>query len=161
MPAAPIAPLLPDSEDEASQQRHKKKLKDEMKRVSPNRQIVRELMKRTFPVRRREVFDGIGTVQEILSYYPALKSPEEVSRRAYSLLFILNTRLQLIREFNRIMAMETDLVGIWDRMVPKVLDLARDEDVTGLQRFLNAYTHDEVSDSKLLSSPLLKSAIFT
>ena len=101
MPAARIAPLLTDSEDEASQQRHKKKLKDEMKRVSPNRQIVRELMKRTFPVRRREVLDGIGTVQEILSYYPALKSPEEVSRRAYSLLIILNTRLQLIREFNR------------------------------------------------------------
>ncbi len=47
MPAAPIASLLPFGEDEASLQRHKKRLKDEMKKVSPNRQIVRELMKRT------------------------------------------------------------------------------------------------------------------
>ena len=43
----------------------------------PNKQIYRELMKKTFPTRRKAFVEGMGTVKEILDAYPA---PDEVSR---------------------------------------------------------------------------------
>ncbi len=49
-PAIPAAPFIPEGEDEASLQRHYKKLKDELKRTTPSKNIVRELMRRTFPL---------------------------------------------------------------------------------------------------------------
>ena len=79
MPVIPDAPLLPTGEDEASQQRHLRMLKSEMKKVNPNKQIYRELMKKTFPTRRKAVVEGLGTVKEILDTYPALRFPDEVS----------------------------------------------------------------------------------
>lgn len=79
MPSTPGAPALPTGEDEASQLRHLKMLKSEMKKVNPKKQITRELMKRTFPTRRKAIMDGMGTVKEILLNYSALKYPDEVS----------------------------------------------------------------------------------
>lgn len=79
MPATPDLPLLPTGEDEASQQRHLRLLKNEMKKVNPSKQIVRELMKKTFPTRRKAIVEGMGTVKELLFTYPALKFPDEVS----------------------------------------------------------------------------------
>lgn len=77
-PDSTFVPLIPDGEDEASLQRHKKKLKEEMKKVSPSKTALRELMKRTFPLRRREILEGKGAVSEIILLYPALKFPDEV-----------------------------------------------------------------------------------
>lgn len=90
MPAAPIVSLSPIGEDEASLQRHKKKLKDEMKRVSPNKQIVRELMKRTYELRRKEIMECTGTIHDILLSYPALKDSGEVSYPLFKLPCYLN-----------------------------------------------------------------------
>lgn len=73
MPTAPTAPGLPIGEDEASQQRHLKMLSSEMKKVHPKKQITRELMKRTFSTRRKQILDGMGSVKDILAVYPALK----------------------------------------------------------------------------------------
>ena len=73
------SPLIPVGKDEASQQRHEKILKAEMKKANPNKQTVKELMRRSFFQRRRNIVDGMGTVQDILIHYPALKNPEEVS----------------------------------------------------------------------------------
>ena len=79
MPAVPAPNLLPVGEDDASQLRHSKLLKSELKKVNPNKRTVRELMKRTFPLRREEIVEGMGSVQDVLSSYAALKYPEEVS----------------------------------------------------------------------------------
>ena len=79
-PSIPFAPLIPEGEDEASLERHLKKLKEEMKRPTPSKNIVRELMRRTFPLRRRIIMDGTEILSSILQTYPALKFPDEVSR---------------------------------------------------------------------------------
>ena len=39
-PAIPDAPLIPEGEDEASLQRHNKKLKDESKKTNPSKNVV-------------------------------------------------------------------------------------------------------------------------
>ena len=79
MPSASSdVPILPVGEDDASQQRHLKLLQTEMKKVNPNKQITRELMKRTFPTRRKEILQDGGSVEAILKMYPALKYPDEV-----------------------------------------------------------------------------------
>ena len=43
MPAVPAPNLLPVGEDDASQLRHSKLLKSELKKVNPNKRTVREL----------------------------------------------------------------------------------------------------------------------
>ena len=78
MPAVPVF-TLPCGEDEASIVRHTKMLKNEMKKVNPNKQIIQKLMEKTFVTRRKEILDGMGTVHDILSTHSALKYPEEVS----------------------------------------------------------------------------------
>lgn len=78
MPAIPATILMPIGEDEASQLRHEKVLKTEMKKVNPNKQVVRELMKRSFFLRREKIVGGLGSVQDVLAYYPALKCADEV-----------------------------------------------------------------------------------
>ena len=71
--------LMPAGEDEASQLRHEKLLKQEMKKVNPNKETVQELMRRSFFLQRRSIIEGaLGSVQNILSQYPALKYPKEV-----------------------------------------------------------------------------------
>ena len=80
-----IVPTLPCGEDEASQTRHMKMLKNEAKKVNPNKQIVLKLMEKTFVLRRKDIHEGMGTVHEILSSYPALKHPEEVSVTLFGL----------------------------------------------------------------------------
>lgn len=44
--------------------------------------------------------------------------------------------------------LDIDIATTWSNMVPKVLELAKDADVTGLQQFLDTYTYDVVSDGK-------------
>ena len=53
--------ILPTGEDTASQQRHLKVIQSELKKVSPNKQVVKELMKHTFPIRRKFISDGTGS----------------------------------------------------------------------------------------------------
>lgn len=58
-------------------------LKRELKKINPNKESIRLLMKKTFSLRRKKILDGIGTVHDILSLYEALKFPEEVSIYMY------------------------------------------------------------------------------
>ena len=66
-------------EDEASMKRHLKLLQMEFKKVVPNRQITKELMKWTYPKRRQEVLDGNVSIGKILEMYPALAHADEVN----------------------------------------------------------------------------------
>ncbi len=58
-----------------------------------------------------------------------------------------------MHEFDRVMnkTLDTDIATTWSNMVPKVLKLAKDTEVTGLQQFLETYTYDVVSDGKCMS----------
>ena len=76
--ASSDVPILSVGEDDALQQRHLKLLQTEMKKVNLNKQITRELMKRKFPTRRKEILQDGGSVEAILKMYPALKYPDEV-----------------------------------------------------------------------------------
>lgn len=84
----PIAkPLMPsssvlvveDSEDKASHKRHLQLMKKESKSFRPNKQITRDVMKRTFTIRRQEihVVDG-ATLETLFSTNPTLKYHEEI-----------------------------------------------------------------------------------
>ena len=67
-------------EDQASHDKHVKLLKQECKKVNPNKATCKELMKRTYPIRRPLITKqpyGL-TVDHILSEYPAFRFPEEV-----------------------------------------------------------------------------------
>ena len=78
MPAAPMTPLLPCGEDSTSIQRHCQLLKNEMKKLTPNKAIITKLMEKTFHKRRQEIIQGMA-VEDIMKSYPAFKYPEEVS----------------------------------------------------------------------------------
>ena len=65
-------------EDKKSVLRHLAALKAQLKKVVPNNEIVKELMKRTYEIRRQEILDGNATIKDILSNYVALQSPLEV-----------------------------------------------------------------------------------
>ena len=77
MPATPVASLI-CGDDEASLKRHYKMMSSEMKKVTPNKQVIQKLMMKTFVPRRKEILEGMGTIQDILTAYPALKYPDEV-----------------------------------------------------------------------------------
>ena len=79
-PSTGVVPMLPTGEDDASQQRHLKLLQAEMKKVNPNKHIIRDLMARTFPTRWQEILEDSGSVRDILKVYPALKYPDEVRK---------------------------------------------------------------------------------
>lgn len=82
--------MLPCGEDEASLTRHLNMLNREVKKLNPNKQSVQLLMKKTFSLRRKQILEGIGTVQEILALYSALKYPEEVSYGVMAVSYIFN-----------------------------------------------------------------------
>lgn len=107
MPSSPVV-TVQLSEDGASHERHLKCLKRESESVrtfAPTSryiatstshanlfrlivtlgffyllypQVTKELMKRTFPLRRQDVLDGTFTMEVLFSTYPPLKYPEEV-----------------------------------------------------------------------------------
>lgn len=69
------------ADDEESNERNKRRLKDELAKVKPNSETLKELMTRTYPMRRRYIMDVAEppTVTEILSDYPLLKKGTYVS----------------------------------------------------------------------------------
>lgn len=64
MPSAPTVSPLPCGEDKASLQRHCQMLKAEMKKVTPNKQVLQKLMLKTYVPRRKDILEGMGTVQD-------------------------------------------------------------------------------------------------
>ena len=67
--------------DGESNERNKSLLKDELTKAKPNSETLKELMARTYPMRRRYIMDVAEppTVTEILSDYPLLKKSTYVS----------------------------------------------------------------------------------
>ena len=76
MPSSSVL-VVEDSEDKASHKRHLWLMKKESKSFRPNKQITRDLMKRTFTIRRKEMVDG-ATLETLFSTYPTLKYHEKI-----------------------------------------------------------------------------------
>ena len=64
-------------EDKSSHDRHVKLMQLEERKVSPNTNILNDLMKRTFSLRRTEIVDKPQPIQQILSY-PSLRRYNQV-----------------------------------------------------------------------------------
>ena len=96
-PRSPAAPLIPSGEDKASHERHLKVLKLEERKVTPNKKIISDLMRRTYPFRRQEILEQPQPIQQVLEKYPSLKRSEQV--RLYSCIFwpMLNYSYHLTR----------------------------------------------------------------
>lgn len=80
-PQLPTAPLFPPGEDRASYQRHLKMLQQEERKVSPDKRVISELMRRTYPFRRQEILEQPQLVVNLLQTYPSLKRSEQVQSR--------------------------------------------------------------------------------
>ena len=71
-------PPIPSGEDETSFERHNRVLKSEYTKTNPNIHTVQELMKLTFPMRRRDILSQ-GHTYDPLKKYPYLQQPGHVS----------------------------------------------------------------------------------
>ena len=71
-------PPIPDGEDQTSFDRHNRVLKAEYSKPNPNVKTVQELMKITFPMRRRDILSE-GHSFDPLKKYPYLQQPSHVS----------------------------------------------------------------------------------
>ena len=89
MPATSPAPIPGIGEDEASHMRHVTLLKAECKKNNLNKHACRELMQRTFAFRRQELLEKPISVNQLMSIYPALKYPIEVSHKVYMFNYLL------------------------------------------------------------------------
>ena len=71
-------PPIPDGEDQTSFDRHNRVLKAEYSKPNPNVKMVQELMKITFPKRRRDILSE-GHSFDPLKKYLYLQQPSHVS----------------------------------------------------------------------------------
>ena len=126
-------PIIPVGEDHASHDRHVKLLKAECKKLHPNKEVTRDLM-RTFPIRRENILGQVIPMETILLTYAPLKKYAEVcnslcSACAYSLFFLSMFNLQLVQELNRIMEREVsrEISEKWRMLCPKIVAFVKDE----------------------------------
>ena len=78
LPSLPFeSPINSFGEDNKSVIRHYNLLQAELRKVVPNKSIVKELMKRTFSTRREEILSEC-ILSTILEKYPALSCSSEV-----------------------------------------------------------------------------------
>lgn len=68
----------PSGEDRASHDRHVKFLQSEEKKISPNAAVCKDLMKRSFNIRREDILNNPKPVSELLKIYPSLKRGDQV-----------------------------------------------------------------------------------
>jgi len=78
LPKYPVPPKISLSEDDASYERHIKKLKLEAQKPSPDKQTIRTLMKVTYPFRRNEIIEKGLEIPEVLKIYSPLKKIDQV-----------------------------------------------------------------------------------
>ena len=82
-PKSPGAPSIPCGEDKASHLRHVKLLQQEERKLVPNKGVVSDLMKRTYPFRRREFLEQPLPITELFKIYPSLKRSDQVRSYRY------------------------------------------------------------------------------
>ena len=68
----------PVGENNASHMRHLKMLQLEERKVSPDRNVISDLMKRTFHYRRLEIIEEPKMVQQLIKVHPSLKRCNQV-----------------------------------------------------------------------------------
>ena len=75
-----VYPAIPAfSDDEESNKRNLKLLKDEISKPKSSKEIIKTLMTRTFPYRRKSLLESEVSVSECVKELPVLKKYEYVS----------------------------------------------------------------------------------
>ncbi len=84
-----LSPTIPvfDGEDAISFHRHNSALKQEKKKVRPNKQVVAELMTQSFPMRWNDLHHNSYSVEIVFQMYPFLADVSEVYKFCASLLY--------------------------------------------------------------------------
>ena len=95
-------------EDPASNERNRTQLKKELEKTKPSKDVLTELMKRTFGSRRNCVLDEAVSIKEICVEYPLLKRSAYVSQclLEYMGLEFHHLLMQVAMEFDMIMHTE-------------------------------------------------------
>ena len=84
-------PLIPpSSDDDISDKRNLQLLKEEATKAKSNKPVVKDLLIRTYPVRRRMLLESNVSVSEIVTENPFLK------KCAYVSCIILNARIVIL-----------------------------------------------------------------
>ena len=78
-----ITDMQATGEDKNSHDRHVKLLQMEEKKLSPDLNIVADLMKRTFSIRRAGILDEPQPVYQLLKVYPSLRRYDQVIQLNY------------------------------------------------------------------------------
>ena len=84
-----ITSMEATGEDKNSHDRHVKLMQLEERKVSPDLNILADLMKRTFSIRRTEIIDEPQPVHQLLKAYPSLRRSNQVIQLSYICLVIL------------------------------------------------------------------------
>ncbi len=83
-PRSPAAPGIPPGEDKASYLRHLKMLQHEERKVSPDKRVISDIMRRTYPFRRQDILEQPQPIEKLLQTYPSLKRSEQVQWKLYN-----------------------------------------------------------------------------
>ena len=83
-----ITSMEATGEDKNSHDRHVKLMQLEERKVSPDLNILADLMKRTFSIRRTEIIDEPQPVYQLLKVYPSLRRYNQVIQLSYICLVI-------------------------------------------------------------------------
>ena len=80
-PRPPVVHLDDDDHDsdKPAFERHIKFLQKEYKKLRPDQYVVKELMRKTFKIRREQIQEAPTRVSDLLEIYPALKNYDHVS----------------------------------------------------------------------------------
>ena len=80
----PLAlPDIPKGEDDVSFERHNRILCTEWSKTNRNAMLIKELMDRTFAMRRREIVDNPCDVQSLFKKFPFLQQSDQVKQHPW------------------------------------------------------------------------------
>ncbi len=123
-------PDVPDGEDATSFERHNRMLTIEFSKPTPNNCNVEQIMKITYPMRRRDIIEfGHMKDYNALVKYPFLQDSFHVSRSQLLNCVGFNFYcIQILEEFQRIAGDTVDSFrSVWARYAPKIVNQARME----------------------------------
>ena len=72
-------PVIPEGEDQTSFGRHNRMIQAEMKKSRPNFTVLRELVSRSYAMRRIDLLENTYSLTEVFNKYPFLAESDHVS----------------------------------------------------------------------------------
>ena len=71
-------PVVPDGEDKTSFERHNRVIRAELKKTRPNATVLKDIISRSYAMRRIDVLENSYSLTEVFDKYPFLADPDQV-----------------------------------------------------------------------------------